>query len=90
MLYMVIERFKPGKVKDMYKRFDEKGRMAPDGVTYVNSWIDEHVNICYQVMESPSREKLNEWIDKWEDLVEFEVIPVITSAEAKAKVLAGS
>jgi hypothetical protein len=84
---MVIERFKTGKVKEMYKRFDEKGRMAPDGVTYVNSWIDEHIAVCYQVMESPSREKLNEWIDKWSDLVDFEVIPVITSAEAKAKVL---
>lgn len=87
MLYMVIERFKPGKVKEMYTRFAEKGRMAPDGVTYVNSWIDEPVNICYQVMDSPTREKLDEWIDKWSDLVDFEVIPVITSAEAKAKVI---
>ena len=86
MLFMVIEHFRPGKVKEMYKRFDEKGRMAPEGVIYINSWIDEHVTVCYQVMESPSREKLNEWISKWSDLVDFEVIPVITSAEAKARV----
>ena len=87
MLYMVIEHFRPGKVKEMYKRFDQNGRMAPDGVTYVNSWIDEDVKVCYQLMESPSREKLNEWISKWNDLVDFEVIPVISSGEAKAKIL---
>jgi len=88
MFYMVIEHFRPGKVKEMYKRFDQNGRMAPDGVTYVNSWIDEDVKVCYQVMESPSREKLNEWISKWNDLVDFEVIPVISSGEAKARILA--
>ena len=86
MLYMVIEHFREGKIKELYKRFDEKGRMAPEGVTYVNSWIDHDIKTCYQVMESPSIEKLNEWISKWDDLVEFKVIPVITSAEAKAKV----
>ncbi|HMG93373.1 MAG TPA: DUF3303 family protein [Chryseolinea sp.] len=89
MLYMVIEHFRPGKVKEMYKRFDERGRMAPEGVNYVNSWIDHDVKTCYQIMESPSEEKLKEWTSKWEDLVDFEIIPVITSAEARAKVLAG-
>lgn len=83
---MIIEKFQPGKVKEMYKRFEEKGRMLPAGVNYVNSWIDEEVTICYQVMESVSKEKLQEWIIKWNDLVDFEVIPVITSAEAKEKV----
>ena len=87
MLFLVIEHFRPGKVKELYKRFDEKGRMAPEGVNYVNSWIDRDVKTCYQVMESPSEEKLREWIANWNDLVDFEVIPVITSAEAKAKVL---
>ena len=83
---MVIEHFRPGKVKEMYKRFDQNGRMAPDGVTYVNSWIDEDVKVCYQVMESPSKEKLNEWISKWNDIVDFKIIPVISSAEAKKRV----
>jgi Protein of unknown function (DUF3303) len=86
MQYMIIERFKPGKLKAMYQRFDEKGRMMPEGVYYINSWIDEKISICYQVMESESAEKINEWISKWNDLVDFEVIPVITSAEAKEKV----
>ena len=88
MLYMIIERFHPGKVKELYKRFETKGRMMPEGVTYINSWIDEHVSICYQVMESSSEEKLQEWISHWNDLADFEIIPVITSAEAKAKVFA--
>jgi hypothetical protein len=85
---MVIEKFHPDKAKAMYKRFDEKGRMLPQGVNYVNSWINEDVTVCYQVMESSSEEKLQEWIDKWNDIVDFEVIPVITSMEAKKKVFA--
>lgn len=85
---MIIERFRPGKVKEMYQRFAEKGRMIPGGVHYVNSWIDETVTVCYQVMEAESREKLQGWINNWEEFVDFEVIPVITSAEAKQKVFA--
>jgi len=89
MLYMVIERFHTDKLKELYKRFDEKGRMMPEGVQYINSWIDEKVSVCFQVMLSPSVEKLEEWISHWNDLADFEVIPVFTSAEAKQKVLAG-
>lgn len=87
MLYMIIEKFYPGKVKEIYKRFAEKGRMMPEGVNYINSWINEDLSICYQVMESDSEEKLKEWISHWDDLAGFEIIPVITSAEAKQKVL---
>lgn len=88
MLYMIIEKFHPAKVKELYKRFDEKGRMLPDGVHYINSWIDEQVSICYQVMESDSDEKIHDWISYWNDLADFEVIPVISSAEAKEKIFA--
>ena len=62
MFYMIIEKFHPGKVKALYKRFEERGRMMPEGVTYINSWIDEQVATCYQVMEADSVEKINEWI----------------------------
>ena len=86
MQYMIIERFHPGKEKAMYLRFAEKGRMLPEGVNYINSWINEPVTICYQLMETESPRKLQEWIDQWKDLVDFEVIPVISSAEAKEKV----
>ena len=84
---MVVERFRPGKVKEMYQRVEEKGRMLPAGVYYINSWINEEVTICYQLMEAASREKLNEWIANWNDLVDFEIVPIISSAEAKRKVL---
>ena len=86
MTYMIIEKFKEGKVKALYQRFAEKGRMFPEGLTYVNSWIDEEVKICFQVMESPDKEKLLEWIENWNDLADFEIIPVINSEQAKQKV----
>ena len=86
MQYMIIERFRPGKVEELYRRFDEKGRMLPEGVVYINSWINEEVTVCYQVMEAASRNKLDEWISNWNDIVDFEVIPVIGSAEARTKV----
>ena len=90
MLFMIIERFHSGKVKDLYKRFDEKGRMLPEGVIYINSWINEEVTLCYQVMESDNEEKIHEWIANWNDLADFTIIPVITSAQAKEKVFAKS
>lgn len=89
MQFMVIERFDPSKLKELYQRFAEKGRMLPEGVVYINSWIDEPVSTCYQVMEAASPEKISEWTRLWEDLAGFEVIPVISSAEAREKVLNG-
>ena len=86
MLFMVIEKFHQGKVKLLYERFDKKGRALPEGVNYINSWIDENITICYQVMESDAIEKIYNWIENWKDLTDFEVIPVITSAEAKERV----
>ena len=86
MQYMITERFHPGKVKAMYLRFEEKGRMLPEGVTYLNSWINEEVTVCYQLMEAESLEEIQEWTRHWNDLVEFEITPVISSARAKEKV----
>jgi uncharacterized protein YjaG (DUF416 family) len=88
MQYMIIERFHEKKVKELYQRFAEKGRLMPNGVIYINSWINENVTVCYQLMETDSLEKLHEWINNWEDLADFEIVPIITSAEAKAKVFA--
>lgn len=82
MLFMVIERFRAGRVVDVYRRFREKGRMAPDGVHYVASWVDLEFNRCFQVMEADREEDLRPWIANWIDLVDFEVVPVRTSAEA--------
>lgn len=86
MLYMIIEKFQAGKVKMIYERFDEKGRMMPDGVNYINSWIQTDMSTCYQVMESDSKEKIHEWISHWKDLADFEIIQVITSSEARIKI----
>jgi Protein of unknown function (DUF3303) len=86
MLFMIIERFKGGDPVPVYRRFREKGRMAPEGLTYVNSWVTPDLSMCYQVMESRDRERLDEWLDRWRDLVEFDVVPVISTAEAQASV----
>jgi hypothetical protein len=84
MLYMIIERFRNGDAAPVYQRFREKGRLAPDGLRYVNSWVTPDLKECYQVMECDDRSLLDAWIAAWDDLVEFEVRPVITSAEAAA------
>lgn len=86
MLFMIVETFHPNKVKQLYERFAEKGRQLPEGVNYINSWIDEDIKTCYQVMESDTQEKIYEWIEHWKDLADFKIVPVITSDEAKEKV----
>lgn len=82
MLYMVIERFKDTDA--VYQRFEQRGRLIPDGLNYVSSWVNEDHNLCFQLMETARVELIDEWIDHWKDLVDFEVVPVISSAEAAA------
>ena len=81
MLYMVIERYAERTVEQVGKRFELHGRLMPDGVSYVTSWVDPKELRCFQVMDAESRELLDEWIGHWHDLVDFEVIPVVTSSE---------
>jgi len=82
MLYMLIENFKNGDPVPVYRRFRDKGRMAPEGLTYVSSWVDETMARCFQVMETRDRALLEQWIRSWSDLADFEVWPVITSKAA--------
>ena len=84
MHYMVVETFRGGRPEAVYARFRERGRMAPEGLRYVASWVAATGERCYQVMECDDRALLDQWIAAWDDLVDFEVIPVITSAEAAA------
>jgi len=84
MLFMVIEHFKGGDPIPVYRRFRDHGRMAPDDVRYVNSWVTPDLTTCYQVMESPDRARLDQWLQRWQDLVDFDVIPVIASSDAQA------
>jgi hypothetical protein len=81
-LYMVLERFRNGDAVPVYRRFKERGRLAPAGLSYVSSWVSADLSVCYQVMETADRALLEEWMDRWRDLVEFEVHAVITSQEA--------
>jgi hypothetical protein len=66
----------------VYRRFRERGRMAPDGLGYVSSWVTPDLTRCYQVMECDDRDLLERWMARWRDLIDFEVIPVLTSAQA--------
>jgi hypothetical protein len=82
MLFLVIENFKNGDPLPVYRRFRDHGRLAPADVKYVSSWVTEDLARCFQVMECPSRASLDAWIERWTDIVDFEVIPVMTSQEA--------
>jgi Protein of unknown function (DUF3303) len=88
MLYMIIEDFRDGDPRPVYQRFGERGRLAPDGLRYVSSWVTTDLRRCYQVMECDDRQCLDEWIANWQDIVDFECIPVITSPDAVRAVAA--
>jgi hypothetical protein len=81
MLFMVIEHFKSGSVPKIGERFKEQGRMLPEGVTYRASWVASGRATCYQVMEAASGDLLRAWTHQWDDLVDFEIVPVLTSVD---------
>jgi Protein of unknown function (DUF3303) len=84
MLYMVIERYKNRDAKAVYRRFRERGRMAPDGLTYVDSWVETNFDRCFQLMDCEDVRLLDQWAAHWQDLVDFEFIPVVSSQETVA------
>ena len=86
MLFMVIEHFRNRDPSPVYQRFRQSGRMAPPGVQYVASWVTSDLARCYQVMQCEDRGALDEWIARWSDIVDFEVIPVVTSEQAARQV----
>jgi hypothetical protein len=81
MLFLVIERFRPGKLEAIGERFAHDGRMLPQGLVYHASWVDLGGSRCYQIMEAPNAELLGIWTSHWADLIEFEITPVLESAE---------
>ena len=85
-LYMVIETFRNGDAVRVYRRFRDRGRLTPEGLVYVSSWVDAKLERCYQLMETDNPRLLDEWIAQWSDLVDFEVHQVITSAEAADRI----
>ncbi len=82
MLYMVIERFRKGAARQIYRRLREKGRMMPAGLEYTSSWIDLEFGTCYQLMQTEDVALFEPWIESWKDLMEFEIVRVCTSVEA--------
>jgi hypothetical protein len=84
MLYMIIETFRDGNPVPVYRRLRDRGRLMPDGIEYHGSWVTEDLRRCFQVMECSHRELLDRWMASWSDITEFEVLPVISSAEAVA------
>jgi Protein of unknown function (DUF3303) len=85
-LYLIIEHFKNHDPVPVYRRFRDRGRLAPEGLTYVTSWVDQKLERCYQIMETDNPALIESWITNWNDLVEFEVYPVLTSREAFEKI----
>ena len=83
---MIVEHFKDGKDRPVYERFRARGRLAPEGLEYISSWVTSDLTRCYQVMECENRALLEQWIAAWKDIVDFEIHPVITSAEAAERV----
>lgn len=90
MLYLVIEKYLHGP-KPVYARASERGRLLPAGLRYLESWVEEDgLSRCFQLMETADASLFDEWIANWSDLVEFEVVPVVTSQEAAARMAAGA
>jgi hypothetical protein len=85
-VYMVVENFRNGDAVPVYRRFRERGRLAPEGLTYLSSWVDHKLERCYQLMETEDRALLDQWIANWCDIVDFEVHPVMASSEAAERI----
>lgn len=83
MLFMVIERFKNQDAKAIYRRLRDGGRSLPDGLRYVNSWIEASFDRCFQLMECDDVRLFQAWVAGWSDLIEFEIVPVVPSAETR-------
>jgi hypothetical protein len=84
MLFMVIEKFRNQNGAAIYRRLREKGRMMPDGLTFINSWVAADLARCFQLMECDEIAKFQQWIAQWSDLIEFEVVPVVEGKKTAA------
>ena len=85
MLFMVIETFRNQDAKSVYRRFRDKGRMTPDGLAFVSSWVSADLGRCFQIMETDDVALLQQWVAEWSDLVDFEIVPIVagkSTAEA--------
>lgn len=81
MLFMVIERFRGRDAKPIYRRLKDQGRMMPEGLKYVGSWIEANLDRCFQLMECDDPRLFQQWVAQWQDLMEFEIVAVVPSKE---------
>ncbi len=86
MLYMVVEHFKNQDALPVYRRFREQGWLAPEGLIYISSWVDERLHRCFQIMETGDRNLTDQWVTNRSDVVDFELFPVLTSQEALERI----
>jgi len=84
MLFMVIEKFRNQDAKSVYRRLQNKGRLTPDGVAFVNSWVAADLGRCFQLMECDDITLFQKWVAGWSDLVEFEIVPVVPGKDTAA------
>jgi len=84
MLFMVIEKFRNQDAETIYRRLRDKGRMMPEGLTFINSWVTADLGRCFQLMECDNVAMLQQWIAQWSDLIEFEIVPVVDGKETAA------
>lgn len=87
MLFMVIERFRNQDAKAVYQRFRERGRLAPEGLSYVGSWVEASLDRCFQLMECDDAARLQRWVAQWSDLVSFEIVPVVAGQDTAEALL---
>ncbi len=86
MLYMIVEHYKNQDALPVYRRFQAEGRLAPEGLTYISSWVDDTLQHCFQIMETDDKALIDKWIANWVDIVDFEVFPVISSKEVMDRI----
>ena len=84
MLFMVIEQFRNQDAKSVYRRFRQKGRLTPDGLEFVNSWVAADLSRCFQLMECSDATLFQQWVAEWSDLIDFEIVPVVPGKETAA------
>jgi|SRR5579862_6713133 len=89
MLFMVIEHYKNRDARAVYQRAREQGRLLPEGLRYVASWVEDTFDRCFQMMECDDPRLFAQWTAQWQDLVDFEIVHVVSSAEASEAALAG-
>ena len=86
MLFMLIETFKRGEIKNVYRRVRDEGRKLPDGLKYIDSWIEASFGRCFQLMECEDVRLLQQWVLHWSDLADFEIVPVAPSKDVRAMI----